>query len=293
MKIKTLFLVLIVSFAFGFAWSQEKGNGNIVKKTIEVSPFSRISALGPFDVVLNQSGSEKVTIEGDENLIQYLKADVSDNNLELMFSKNNVRPTKFIVYVDFKSIEKVEVTGSGDLKTTNTLTAGKFKLEHVGSGEVMFNVSANEVHIELTGSGDDKINASCDVLKVEHTGSGNCVITSLNHSSSVEVEHAGSGDFSASLKSTNTKLENSGSGDFKTVGSAVNLRLENNGSGNFDGSGYTTDNLDVEINGSGDVLLTCNMEASVEINGSGNLHLKGNYSIKKIDTQGSGRLKKD
>jgi hypothetical protein len=47
------------------------------------------------------------------------------------------------------------------------------------------------------------------------------------------------------------------------------------------------------MNGSGDVILNCNMEASVEINGSGNLHLKGNYTINKIETTGSGRLKKD
>jgi hypothetical protein len=290
---KVLFLALIFCVACGFAWSQEKGNGNIVTKTISVSSFSKISALGSFDVVLKQTGSEKVTAEGDENLMQYFKADVSGSKLDLSFSKNNLRPTKFIVYVDLKNVDKVEVTGSGDLKTNNVLSSDKFKLEHTGSGNVSFDISAKELHMELTGSGDDKINAKADVLKLEHTGSGNAVLLSEISSSSVEVEHTGSGDFTASLKSTNAKLGNYGSGDFSVSGGATNLQLENNGSGNFDGSKYTTDKLSVEINGSGDVTLICNMEASVEINGSGNLHLKGNYSIKKIETDGSGRLKKD
>ena len=287
---KILILAIVFSVACGFVWSQEKGNGNIVTKTISVSSFSKISALGSFDVVLNQSGTEKVVVEGDENLIQYFKADVSGGELDLNFTKNNLKPTKFIVTVDVKSINKVEVTGSGDLRTGTAITSDKFKLEHVGSGNVDFEISAKELHIELTGSGDDKINANADMLKVEHTGSGNAVLLFNNPSASVEVDHTGSGDFTASLKSTNAKLENNGSGDFTASGSTTNLKLENNGSGNFNGEKYSADKLGVEMNGSGEVSLTCNMEASVEINGSGDLHLKGNYTIKKIETTGSGRL---
>ncbi|MCU0372028.1 MAG: DUF2807 domain-containing protein [Ignavibacteria bacterium] len=287
---KVLFLVVILSVAFGFAWSQDKGNGNIVTKTISVSSFSKISALGSFDVILNQTGTEKVVVEGDENLIQYFKADVSGSELSLNFSKNNLKPTKFIVHVDVKNINKVEVTGSGDLKTGSTITADKFKLDHVGSGNLDFDVSSKELKIEVTGSGDAKINAKADVFKLEHTGSGNAVLSFDNPSASIDIEHTGSGNFSAVLKSTNAKLENSGSGDFTASGITTNLKLENNGSGNFEGEKYSADKLDVEMNGSGSVSLKCNMEASVEINGSGDLHLKGNYTVNKIETTGSGRL---
>jgi hypothetical protein len=286
--------LLALTFLFcGSAYTQSvKGNGNIVKKDFPVSGVNKISSLGSFNVYVKQSDAEKLSVEGDENLMEYFIADVSAGELSLSFNKNNVSPTKFDVYVDVKNLNKLDAVGSGNVKSENTIKSDKFSLEMVGSGNLDFNISSTDLKIEVTGSGNAKIIASATNCKTEHTGSGNMDLSYDNSQGNIKVEHAGSGDMTASLKSQNAILDNSGSGDFSVEGSTSNLKLENSGSGKFRGEKYTTDYLKVELNGSGDASLTCNKEAGIEINGSGDLYLSGNYTIKKIENNGSGKLKK-
>ncbi len=285
--------LLIVSLLLpGIAMSQTvKGSGNIVKKDIAVTGFNKLSSLGSFNVYIKQGDAEKLTVEGDDNIIEYFSAEVNGKELSLTFTKN-VSPTKFDVYVDVKELNKFSAVGSGDIKTQNTIKADKFKLEMVGSGNLDFAVSSTDLKIDVTGSGNSKINASATNCSVDHTGSGDMVLWYDNSQGNIKTEHTGSGNMTANIKSMNAAIENSGSGDLTADGRTTNLKLENNGSGEFKGNGFTTDNLKVEVNGSGSVKLTCNKEAAIEMNGSGDLFLAGDYTVKKIETNGSGRLKK-
>ncbi|MDD5360884.1 MAG: DUF2807 domain-containing protein [Ignavibacteria bacterium] len=292
-NIITLSLIVFTFLFYGSAYTQSvKGNGNIIKKDIPVSGMNKISSLGSFNVFIKQSDAEKLNVEGDENLMEYFLAEVSGGELSLSFSKNNVSPTKFNVYVEVKNLNKLDAVGSGNVKSENTIKSDKFYLEMVGSGNLDFNISSTDLIIDVTGSGDAKIIASATNCKTEHTGSGNMDLTYDNSQGNIKLEHAGSGNMTANLKSQNAILDNSGSGDFSVEGFTSNLKLENSGSGKFRGEKYAADYLRVELNGSGDASLICNKEAGIEINGSGDLYLGGNYTVKRIENNGSGKLKK-
>ncbi|MCE1164121.1 MAG: DUF2807 domain-containing protein [Bacteroidetes bacterium] len=284
--------LLVIALLPGIVFAQTvKGSGTIIKKDISVSGFNKITSLGSFNIYLKQSDAEKLTVEGDDNIVQYFSAEVSGRELNLTFTKN-VSPTKFDVYVEVKELNKFSGVGSGDIKTMNTIKADKFKLEMVGSGNLDFAVSSTDLKIEVTGSGNSKINAAATNCSVEHTGSGDMTLSYDNNQGNIKAEHTGSGDMTASIKSMNAMISNSGSGNFIADGNTANLKLENDGSGDFKGDKFATDKLNVEVNGSGNVNLTCNSEAAIELNGSGDLFLSGNYKVNKIETNGSGRLKK-
>lgn len=285
--------LLIVSLILpGIAMPQTvKGSGTIIKKDITVSGFNKLSSLGSFNVYIRQGDAEKLTVEGDDNLMEYFSAEVAGKELSLTFTKN-VSPTKFDVYVDVKELNRFSGVGSGDIKSMNTIKADKFKLEMVGSGNLDFGISSTDLKIEVTGSGNSKVTATATNCSVDHTGSGDMTLSFDNSQGNIKAEHTGSGNMTASIKSMNAMIENSGSGNFTADGITSNLKLENDGSGDFKGDKFTTDKLHVEVNGSGNVNLNCNSEAAIEINGSGDLYLAGNYKVNKIETNGSGRLKK-
>lgn len=292
MKNRIYIYLLVLTFLMPvFTFAQTiKGDGNIVKKDIAVSGFNKINSLGSFNVFISQSESEKLTVEGDDNLMQYFSAEVSGKELNLSFTKGSISPTKFDVYVTVKELNKLSGVGSGDVKSLNTIKSDKFKLEHVGSGNLDFSVSSTDLKVEITGSGDSKVTADATNCSVEHTGSGNMIFNFDNPKGNVKAEHTGSGDMTAKINSMNAMIDNNGSGNLTAEGSAANLKLESNGAGKFKGESFTTDSLKVELNGSGDVKLNCTKEAVVEINGSGDLYLAGDYTIKKIESNGSGKL---
>lgn len=285
-----LFVLLGVLFISSFVYSQDtKGNGNVIKKDFQITNINKISNLTQANIFITQSENENLSVELDENLFVYLEYK-SDGGLEFNFNRNSVTTTKFNVYVNVKDLKKIDNTGSGNVTSTNTLKGKSFKLEQTGSGNVDLNISSNELKAEVTGSGNSSIKSDAEFCKVEHTGSGNISLKNDNAKSNLKFEHTGSGNADIDVKGTNFAFSNFGSGNAKLTGTATNFKLENDGSGDIKGGSFTTDYCSVEMSGSGDTDFTCNRESSIELNGSGDLKLKGDYKIKKIDVNGSGKL---
>jgi hypothetical protein len=279
-------LLLITSYSYS---QENKGNGNIVKKDFQVSNINKIGNLTCANIFITQSESENLSVEIDDNLLQYLEYK-SEGGIEINLKGKSISPTKFNVYVNVKGLKKIENTGSGNITSTNTIKGTQFKLEQTGSGNVDLNVSATEIKVEVTGSGNSAIKSDADFCNAEHTGSGNISLKIDNIKSSLKIEHSGSGNIDVDLKGTNLVFSNTGSGKGTIKGTSANFKLENDGSGDVNGSALTTDYCNVELSGSGDAEFNCNKEASIELNGSGDLKLKGDYKIKNIEMNGSGKL---
>jgi len=285
-----LFLLLGLFLLTSYSYSQViKGNGNIVKKEFQVDNISKISNLTQANIFITQSGNENLSVELDENLFPYFEYK-SKGGLEINFNRNSVSATKFNVYVDVKELKMIENTGSGNISASNTIKGKSFKLEQTGSGNVDLIISSGDFKAEVTGSGNSSIKTDAEFCKVEHTGSGNISLKNDNIKSNIKFEHTGSGNADVDVNGTNFAFSNFGSGDGKIIGSATNFKLENEGSGNVNGSSFTTDYCSVEMSGSGNADFICNKESSIELNGSGDLKLNGDYKIKKIEMNGSGKL---
>lgn len=285
-----LYLLLGLFLITSYSYSQgTRGSGNVVKKDFQVSNINKVGNLTSANIFITQSESENLSVEIDDNLFQYLEYK-SESGIEIKLNGRSVSPTKFNVYVNVKDLKKIENTGSGNVSSTNTIKGTSFKLEQTGSGNVDLNLSAKEFKIEVTGSGNSTIKSDAEFCKAEHTGSGDISLKNDNVKSNLKIEHTGSGNVDVDVKGINLAFTNTGSGDGKITGTSTNFKLENDGSGNVTGSAFTTDYCNVELSGSGDAEFTCNKEASIEINGSGDLKLKGEYKIKNIEMNGSGKL---
>ena len=281
-------LLFITSYTFS---QGTKGNGNIIKKDISVSNVYEISNISQANIFVTQSESENLTVETDENILQYFEYKGKDG-IEIYLRGSGISPTKFNVYIKVKDLRKIENTGSGNITSTNTISGKSFKLEQTGSGNVELTLNAKEFKAEVTGSGNSQIKTDAEFCDVEHTGSGNILIKNDNEKASTKIENTGSGNTDSEIKGVNFALTNSGSGNGKISGNVTNFKLENNGSGDIEGGLFQTENCTVELSGSGDAEFKCNKEAIIELNGSGDLRLKGEYKIKSIEMNGSGKLVK-
>jgi hypothetical protein len=213
------------------------GSGDLIREEREVSGFDRIDVSGGGDLVIVQDGTESVTIETDDNLMQYVTAEVKNGTLELYLDNQGMRsfiPSKLIFTVHVKDLRSVNTSGSWDVTSEQIET---------------------------------------DSLDILVSGSGDIVIRELN-AENLAVTFSGSGEMEAAGEVGQQTLSISGSGKFHhgdlRCGTA---QIDISGSG--DATLWVTDNLAVDISGSGSVEYYGNPETQVNTSGSGDVQRLG------------------
>jgi hypothetical protein len=193
--------------------SFNKGSGNVVDDTRSVSGFSRISVGGNAKVIVEQNGSESLTISAEDNLLPYLTSQVRGDTLELGIQTDvSIRPTRDIVYhITVKELRGLSISGSGDVDIRNVDT-DQLAIEVDGSGEITAAGRADTQTISISGAGDYQakdLESSVTVIDIAGTGSAQ-----VSASQSLDVTISGSGDIEYSGDPSVTKSI-SGSGEVR------------------------------------------------------------------------------
>lgn len=208
-----------------------KGNGNIVNKTVQISEYKAINALGSANYVYEQkAGAPYLRIETDENILPRLKVEVKNNALTVCFKENgSYKPTKLIVYTNSPSLNSIKISGSGNVQMKGNINIDDFKVTIAGSG----NVSADHLYsksvlAKVAGSGNLKLGGKVENLNATVAGSGGINTTALQVADG-KGRVAGSGNLAISANKT-LDLTVAGSGNIRYKGLAtVNTRVSGSG----------------------------------------------------------------
>jgi hypothetical protein len=208
------------------------GSGNTTTEERSVSDFDKVALLGAGELYIEQGQTESLTVETDDNLMQYITTEVKDGRLELGIKPNiNIFfMTKIVYRLTVIDLREVKISGSGKvitkaLKTDNlvlgTSGSGKFEVE---------DLKATRLEASTSGSGEFTVKGKVDALKIEIGGSGKFINPDLQ-SRTAEVRISGSGNVTV----------------------------------------WTSDSLDVTISGSGSVRYYGKPQINQTISGSGNV----------------------
>lgn len=232
-----LTLVLLFSVSCSAQWGKKiKGNGE--KTTIERSTgdYDAIAVSGWFDVDLVDGQEGKLTIEGESNLLEYIKTEVKDGKLVIKTEKGiNLKPSNWNgsirITVPVESINSIALSGSGDIVGKKTIKTDRLSTTMSGSGDITLDVDASSVEASMSGSGD---------------------ITFSGRTSDFAATISGSGDIKAfEMEADNVDATVSGSADIKVTANKM-LKARVSGSGDITYKG-NPDKLDTKTSGSGDI----------------------------------------
>ncbi len=198
-QLAIIILTLCTALSANAQWGGKKVKGNGKMKTItrNVGDYDEISIAGFFDVELVKGREGPITIEGEENLLEYIETTVKNNRLKIYVEDGiNLKPSSnkgIVITVPFDEIEGVALAGSGDVMTKDTITAMDFEAKLSGSGDLTLEVIATNVEASLAGSGDITLNGTAEYFEASVAGSGDMAAYDLN-AKNVEVSVSGSGD---------------------------------------------------------------------------------------------------
>ncbi|MCK0124702.1 DUF2807 domain-containing protein [Gelidibacter sp. F2691] len=232
----TIFCVLAIVMTTGIqAQKKIKGNGVMTSLDRSTTDYDAVSFAGAFDYVLVAGKEGEIIVEGEENLLNYIRTEVKNGTLVVKTEDGiHLQPSQnktIKVMVPFEALSAVAMAGSGDLWTKHP-------------------ISSKHLNVSLAGSGDVKLDVATTSLKAKVAGSGDLFLS--GNTTALEVNLAGSGDFKGfELDANDTTVTIAGSGTVEVV-SQERLKARVTGSGNVTYKGNPS-SKDTKVTGSGTI----------------------------------------
>jgi hypothetical protein len=169
-----------------------RGSGVVASESRDVSGFSQVRVEGSGDVVIDQTGTESVSVEAEDNILPLLETRVSNGVLHLGTKANvNIHPTKPLrFHVTVKNLTGVGISGSGSARAS-ALDTDKLTADISGSGSATLAGRADDVVLRVSGSGSyDASKLQSRNVRVDISGSGDAVVNASDH---LDANISGSG----------------------------------------------------------------------------------------------------
>ena len=173
-----------------------KGEGPVITKTFEdLKGFDKIVINGHSDVVFTQSPTFEVTLNTQENILDYIDFHVDGTTLVLETKNHrNVRAERYDLTIKAPVLKSLEVSGAADFEIPNGMVSeDDFKIQVNGAGDLAFTgLRCNDVSIQVNGAGDVELtDINVRNLKVEVNGAGDANISGNAAGASFSVNGAG------------------------------------------------------------------------------------------------------
>ena len=173
-----------------------KGEGPVITKTFEdLKGFDKIVINGHSDVVFTQSPTFEVTLNTQENILDYIDFHVDGTTLVLETKNHrNVRAERYDLTIQAPVLKSLEVSGAADFEIPHGMVSeDDFKIQVNGAGDLAFTgLRCNDVSIQVNGAGDVELtDINVRNLKVEVNGAGDANISGNAAGASFSVNGAG------------------------------------------------------------------------------------------------------
>jgi hypothetical protein len=171
-----------------------RGNGNVVTDQRDVTEFTEVESSGGLNVDW-QSGPPHVSITTDENLLPYLKVDVSGHTLRISSTHRNLRPSLrthgIRISISSAKLEGADVSGAVDL-TAKNVTGPKFYVRGRGASDITIDGAVDEFLLDVTGASDVRAQGlQTKTTEISSTGASSARVTATE---TLRVSITGAGD---------------------------------------------------------------------------------------------------
>lgn len=151
---------------------KERGNGNIETKEIDLDSFSELKLSGAFEVWIEEGNSSTLRIVTDENLMKYIKTEVSNGKLDI-YTTDPIRSKAGIkLYLDYVTLEAIELSGAVSLSNEGILKAEELNLDMSGAGSMELKLDVEILALSVSGAGAVELSGEVNEQTIDMSGAG-------------------------------------------------------------------------------------------------------------------------
>ena len=170
----------------------ERGNGNIMLESIDVSDFNKVEIKGFYEVILMSGTKEGVTIETDENLFDFIEVYVQNDRLIVSSEEALKSDFGIKIAITYKELEAISSSGAAVIKTAGTLNTEDLRIDLSGAGLIEIDIEAQMLDLDLSGAGKVKLSGNAGEQFLNLSGAGSLDAYALkSHECSVNLSGVG------------------------------------------------------------------------------------------------------
>ncbi len=165
---------------------------NVTSESRNVSGFDEVELNGAGNLSIQQTGSESLTVEAEEDVLPKLRTEVENNRLIIGPEPGaTIHTTEPINYkLTVKDLKALKVSGAGNVDAED-ISTDELAVTISGAGEVKISGEADSQDIDISGSGDYQAeDLESKEVEIDVGGSGSAIV---NVSDELDAEVSGSG----------------------------------------------------------------------------------------------------
>ncbi|MVN89886.1 head GIN domain-containing protein [Mucilaginibacter aquatilis] len=211
-----------------------KGSGTPATETRQLGNFSKIDISGGFKVTLKQDTGKQLTVTTDDNLMKYIRTEVSGDKLRIYTRKNICNDAPIVVNLNVKSLSEVVGAGAIELLSDGRINTQNLKLQFSGANKINLDLSAADLLTQAKGVTEINLKGQAASHNVEIAGTaqikafdfvaGKYVINAagdaeceINVLKSLEVNSQGASNIKYRGNPTDVKTDKAGAASVKKV----------------------------------------------------------------------------
>lgn len=232
-------LLMVIAGTSEAAPKRIKGSGNIVSKEVAVEAFEGVLASRAIKVKLVEGTAGKVEIAADDNLIEWVRATVSNSVLHLTID-NDVRSIQNVhvtitVPTDGR-LESLKATSAAEIESAVRIVKKNVEVKASSSGEVKADIVAEKCTIETSSAGEYKGEVKSNFC---HAGA----------SSSAEIE--------MTLTTQKCYLNSSSAAEIVVKGAALGATLNASSAADILGAHFAVKSCHADASSAGEIAICC------------------------------------
>jgi hypothetical protein len=232
-KILIAFIAIttLTSCNFDILIGQKNGNGNVVTEERHVSEsFDKVKGSAGLDVYLTEGSENKIVVEADENLMEFIETEVNNGRLTITTSKNIGRSKAKKVHVTYTSLNDVAASSGADVIVKSVLKNENISLDASSGADLEVSIFAKEVFIETSSGADIKVSGKASSLKANSSSGSEIDAQELLVMNCIADASSGA-DITVNVKD-NLETEATSGGTIKYYGNPAAVSKNGSRSGN-------------------------------------------------------------
>jgi len=152
--------------------SEVAGSGKRVTEKRNIGSFTSISTEGAFWIEVTCQKELSLEVEGDDNILPFVKAEVGNNVLRLTNTKSYSTKDPIKIRISVPNLEGLTVEGAGKIDI-NGMNNESFDIDASGAPEIVVTGSTKMINIDSSGAAQiDTYNLRASRAKVDSKGAG-------------------------------------------------------------------------------------------------------------------------
>ena len=292
LKSVTSILVLILVSHVGMA--QIRGNGNVIEMERDIPSFSGISVSSGIDLFIRQGSNSSLEIKADENLQEYIIAEVKGDVLHIYVKKNTRiwRSNAMDAYVTVAGLGSIRMSGGGDVESQSPISTDRLTIAISGGGDLEMELDAGTVEASISGGGDVELNGAIKEYLLELSGGGDLELGASLEKFHISISGGGDAHIRGGSQVSVASIQMSGGGDLDMDVECNSLKTSISGGGDAEiKAGRQVDEAQVSVSGGGDLELGLNAgELKLMMGGGGDATLAGTTGSFSAEIKSGGDL---